>query len=66
MDRIKEILNDINWRFAEMSIIKTLPYKYNLSEMHRKILIKYSIPAIYSLWEGFIKFIISSIYRIFK
>lgn len=54
MDRLKEILTDIDWRFSELSIIKTLPYKYSFSEEHRNILIKYSIPSIYSVWEGFI------------
>lgn len=54
MDRITEILNDIDWRYAELSIIKTLPYKCTQSEKHRNVLIKYSIPAIYSVWEGFV------------
>ncbi|MCK3684616.1 MAE_28990/MAE_18760 family HEPN-like nuclease [Maribellus sp. YY47] len=51
----QEIMADINWRYSELSILRTLPFKYGISEEHRKFLIRYSVPIIYSLWEGFIK-----------
>ena len=52
---IDEILDDIDWRVAELATIKTIPIKYNLNQNHKEVHIKYSIPAIYALWEGFVK-----------
>lgn len=52
---IDEILADINWRISELATIKSLPIRYSFSPAHKEIHIKYAIPAIYSLWEGFIK-----------
>lgn len=51
----KEIMEDISWRYSEMSILRTLPYRYGLSEEHKEYLIRYSVPIIYSLWEGYVK-----------
>ncbi len=51
----KEIMADINWRYSELSILRTLPFRYGLSEDHKNFLFRYSVPIIYSLWEGFIK-----------
>ena len=51
----EEIMADINWRYSELSILRTLPYRYGLSVEHQKFLFRYSVPIIYSLWEGFIK-----------
>ena len=50
-----EILTDIDWRTSELASLKTIPLKYNLSQYHKGILIKYTIPSIYALWEGFVK-----------
>ena len=52
---IDEILADIDWRVAELATLKTLPIKYSFQPDHRQLHIKYSIPAIYAIWEGFIK-----------
>jgi hypothetical protein len=52
---LEEILEDINWRIAELATIKSFPIKYNFSLNHKEIQIKYSIPAIYAIWEGFVK-----------
>lgn len=52
---IEEILSDIDWRVSELSMIKTLPIIYNFSSNHKRLHYKYSVPAIYSLWEGFVK-----------
>ena len=49
------LVEDIRWREAELSSLRTIPYRYNLSDNHKTILLKYSIPAIYSLWEGFVR-----------
>ena len=52
---IEEILADIDWRIAELATLKSLPIKYSFQPDHRELHIKYSIPAIYAIWEGFIK-----------
>lgn len=49
------ILFDIEWRLSEIATVKTLPYRYVISEAHRTFLLLQSIPIIYGLWEGFIK-----------
>ena len=52
---IEEILADIDWRVSELAILKSIPIKYSLSPNHKKLYIKYSIPSLYSIWEGFVK-----------
>lgn len=52
---IQEILADINWRVSELATIKSLPIKYNFRPDHKELQIKYSVPAIYAIWEGFVK-----------
>ncbi|MBO3696827.1 MAE_28990/MAE_18760 family HEPN-like nuclease [Roseivirga sp. E12] len=51
----KEILADIDWRYSELSVLRTLPFRYKLSTDHHQFLIKYSVPVIYSIWEGYVK-----------
>lgn len=50
-----EISEDIIWRKEQLLIAKTLPYIHNFSESHKGFLIKYSIPTIYAIWEGFVQ-----------
>lgn len=52
---LAEIEADINWRLTEISIIKTIPHRYSLNEDHKKVLIKYAIPSLYAIWEGYVK-----------
>jgi len=52
---INEILTDIEWRLTQLVTIRTLPIKYNLSTTDREVHNRTSIPAIYALWEGFVK-----------
>jgi hypothetical protein len=52
---IDEILADIDWRVSELANIKTIPIKYSLRIEHRDIHYKYAVPAIYAIWEGFVK-----------
>ncbi len=52
---ISEIQEDINWRISEISNIKTIPLRYRILESHKETLILYSIPSLYSIWEGFVK-----------
>ncbi len=52
---IDEILLDIDWRLSELAKIKIIPIRYKFSPEHKDLQIRYSIPAIYALWEGYIK-----------
>jgi hypothetical protein len=55
MTNLEEKINhEINWRIDEISILKSLPFLYPLSQSQRELLIKHSIPILYSLWEGFV------------
>lgn len=57
MDIQSLILNDLNWRKKELTTIKKMPLKSYLNKKEREIVIKYAIPNIYSIWEGFVKFV---------
>lgn len=52
---LSEIIADADWRVSELATIKTLPFRYKIADSHKETLLKYSVPSIYSLWEGFIK-----------
>lgn len=52
---VDEILADIDWRISELATIKSIPIKYSFRPDHKEVHIKYSIPAIYAIWEGFVK-----------
>jgi hypothetical protein len=55
MSRLEEkLLEELNWRVNELSIIVTLPKKFPLGSEQRRVLEKYSVVGIYSLWEGFV------------
>jgi len=49
-----ELLHEVNWRNDEISTLKIIPHRYDFSGHEKKLLEKYSIPSIYSLWEGFV------------
>ena len=49
-----ELLYDIEWRTNELSIIRTIPLLCNCTSEQIKVIEKYSVVAIYSLWEGFV------------
>ncbi|BAP56855.1 hypothetical protein THII_2558 [Thioploca ingrica] len=51
----EKILEDIKWRIDEISIIKIVVLRTTLSEQQKQILRRYTIPAFYSLWEGYVK-----------
>ena len=55
MSFIDEIYIDLNWRISELASLKTIPLRYHLLPDHKELLIKYSVPSIYALWEGFVK-----------
>lgn len=50
----KELLYEISWRTNEISILRTIPYLFPLSKRQKLALERHTIPAIYSLWEGFV------------
>lgn len=52
---VDEILADIDWRVSELATIKSMPIRYSFRPEHKEIHVKYSIPAIYAIWEGFVK-----------
>lgn len=52
---IDEILADIDWRVSQLATLKSIPIRYSFSPEHKELQIKYSIPAIYAIWEGFVK-----------
>jgi hypothetical protein len=49
-----ELSIELEWRISEISMIKTIPHLYRVSEYHKEILHKYLVPALYALWEGFV------------
>lgn len=51
---IDEIIADIDWRVAELATLKSIPKMYSFSSDHKDLIIKYIVPAIYALWEGFV------------
>lgn len=50
----KELDAEIEWRIYEVSLLKITPYMKSVNDNAREILQKYSVPAFYSLWEGFV------------
>ena len=50
----QEMLQEVDWRTNELSIIRTIPLLFNFSDKQKEILEKYSVAAIYSIWEGFV------------
>ena len=55
MSVIDLISKDIDWRMSELGSLKTIPIRYKLLSHHTEMIIKYTIPSIYALWEGFVK-----------
>jgi hypothetical protein len=51
----EELMEEIDWRTKEISIIRKLTKFSNYSPDEIDIIKKYSIVAIYALWEGFVK-----------
>lgn len=49
-----ELLYEIEWRTNELSIIRTIPLLCYCTQKQIDVLEKYSVVAIYSLWEGFV------------
>lgn len=55
MSDFEETINsDLNWRLGEIAILKSLTVQSHLSEKKKSIARKYSIPALYAVWEGYV------------
>ena len=50
-----ELTTDLIDRKEILLTTKTFAYRYRLSEVDEKFFITYSIPLVYSVWEGFIQ-----------
>lgn len=50
----QELLQEVDWRTNELSMIITIPRLCNCTDKQKEILEKYSAVAIYSIWEGFV------------
>ncbi len=50
----KALNEQVEWRISEITSLKTIPYMNNISDYNREILMRYSVPAFYALWEGYV------------
>ena len=55
---------DIAWRISEIALLKKSTAMPSVSEEMRKILLKYSVPALYAIWEGFVTSIFSEYVKV--
>ena len=55
MNCLSKIQKDIDWRMSELGSLKSIPLRYKLLPHHQEMIIKYTVPSIYALWEGFVK-----------
>ena len=51
----EEIAAEIDWRDGEMAELRVILHKAKLTSGQRETYIRYIVPAIYALWEGFVK-----------
>lgn len=50
----QELLYEVDWRTNELSIIRTIPILCNCNDKQIEVLERYSVVAIYSVWESFV------------
>jgi len=46
---------EVEWRVKELAVLKTLSIKRTINNNERKLIRKFAIPNIYSIWEGYVK-----------
>lgn len=51
----QDILSDIDEREELMSWVRLLYLRYGFSERDEQLFLNYSIPIVYSIWEGFVQ-----------
>lgn len=56
MTFLKEISDDIDWRFGQLATIKSIPLMYPFSEDHKETYMRYAVASVYSVWEGFVRY----------
>ena len=49
------IAADIDWRNGELAELRVILHKAHLTTNQKQTYIRYIVPAIYALWEGFVK-----------
>lgn len=65
MSRFAELCQaDISWRTSEIALLKKSTAMPSISEEMRGVLLKYSVPALYALWEGFVTYIFSEYVKV--
>lgn len=65
MNRFGEICQaDIEWRTGQIAMIKKSTVLSSTTDDMREILRKYSVPALYAIWEGFVTFIFSEYVKV--
>lgn len=50
---------DIKWRMQEIALIRKSTVLMGISDELRAVLRRYSVPALYAVWEGFVVFALS-------
>lgn len=53
-DLAEHLIEELNWRIEEISIIKKFLYSQVPDITNQRVFLKYSIVALYALWEGFV------------
>ncbi|MVB12357.1 hypothetical protein CAFE_30920 [Caprobacter fermentans] len=54
-ERITELISsDIEWRVGEIALIKSIAASPSLTDEKKDVALRYSVPAFYSVWEGFV------------
>ena len=48
------IYSDLDWRFGEIAILKSLTVQSHLTARKKAVARKYSVPALYAVWEGYV------------
>lgn len=61
---IEQCQADIEWRTFEIALLKKSTAMQSISKEIREVLLKYSIPALYAIWEGYVVTTFSQYVRI--
>ena len=54
-ERVNELISsDIEWRVGEIALIKSIAASPSLTDEKKDVALRYSVPAFYAVWEGFV------------
>ena len=60
MNRFRMICHkDVRWRTQEIALIRKSTALLGISDGLRIVLLRYAVPALYAVWEGFVTFVLS-------